>query len=57
MTTNSIRFERVGIEITKGVGSITALTLDINITVKPVTDDNPSSHVSSSRPFTSRSLG
>ncbi|MFV1491792.1 MULTISPECIES: DUF736 domain-containing protein [Phaeobacter] len=41
MTTNCIKFENADIEIAKGVGSISTLTFDIDITVEPVASDNP----------------
>ena len=41
MTTNCIKFESADIEAAKGVGSISTLTFDIDITVEPVTSDNP----------------
>ena len=41
MTTNCIKFETSDIESSKGVGSISILTFDIDITVGPVASDNP----------------
>ncbi len=41
MTTNCIKFESAEIETAKGVGSISTLTFNIDITVEPVTSDNP----------------
>lgn len=41
MTTNCIKFESAKIEDAKGVGSISTLTFDIDITVETVTSDNP----------------
>ena len=41
MTTNSIKFASADIETAKDVGSISTLTFDIDITVEPVTSDNP----------------
>ncbi len=41
MTTNCITFENPDIETAKGTGSISTLTFDIDITVEPVTSDNP----------------
>ncbi len=43
MTSNSIKFETANIANAKGVGSISTLTFDIDITVEPVTSDNPMS--------------
>ncbi len=41
MTTNCIKFENADIGTAKGVGSISTLTFDIDITVEPVASDNP----------------
>lgn len=41
MTTNGIKFESVDIEASKGVGSISTLTFDIDITGEPIASDNP----------------
>ena len=41
MTTNCIKFESTDIETSKGVGSISTLTFDIDISVEPITSDNP----------------
>ncbi len=41
MTTNCIKFDSADIETAKGVGSISALTFDIDITVERVASDNP----------------
>lgn len=41
MTTNCVKFENANIETTKGVGSISTLTFDIDIAVEPVASDNP----------------
>jgi uncharacterized protein (DUF736 family) len=41
MTTNCIKFESADIETSKGAGSISTLTFDIDITVEPIASDNP----------------
>lgn len=41
MTTNCIKFDAPDIEKAKGSGSISTLTFDIDITVEPVSSDNP----------------
>ncbi|MDE4142131.1 hypothetical protein PXK17_18550 [Phaeobacter gallaeciensis] len=41
MTTNCIKFTRADIETAKGVGSISTLTFDLDITVEPVASTNP----------------
>jgi len=41
MTTNCIKFESADIETAKGVGSISTLTFDIDITAEPIANDNP----------------
>ncbi|QFT75865.1 DUF736 family protein [Ruegeria sp. THAF33] len=41
MTTNCIKFDAPDIENAKGSGSISTLTFDIDITVEPVSSDNP----------------
>ncbi|MGB7244040.1 MAG: DUF736 family protein, partial [Sulfitobacter sp.] len=41
MTTNCIKFEGTDIETSKGVGSISTLTFDIDITVEPISSDHP----------------
>lgn len=41
MSTNCIKFESTDIETSKGVGSISTLTFDIDITVELITNDNP----------------
>tara|TARA_R110002051_G_scaffold259255_1_gene318597 strand:+ start:11072 stop:11410 length:339 start_codon:yes stop_codon:yes gene_type:complete len=41
MTTNCIKFESADIEASKGVGSISTLTFDIDITAEPIASDNP----------------
>ncbi|MEM6898932.1 MAG: DUF736 family protein [Pseudomonadota bacterium] len=41
MTTNCIKFDGEDIETAKGVGSISTLAFDIDITVEPVANDNP----------------
>ena len=41
MTTNCIIFKTADIETAKGVGSISTLTFDIDITIEPVASDNP----------------
>lgn len=40
MTTNCIKFESADIETATGVGSISTLTFDIDITVEPIASDN-----------------
>ena len=41
MTTNCIKFESADLETAKGTGSISTLTFDLDISVEPVTSDNP----------------
>ena len=41
MTTNCIKFTSADIETAKGVGSISTLTFDLDITVEPVASSNP----------------
>lgn len=41
MTTNCIKFTSADIETAKGVGSISTLTFDLDITVEPVASVNP----------------
>ena len=41
MTTNCINFDGADIETANGVGSISTLTFDIDITVEPMTSENP----------------
>ena len=41
MTTNCIKFTSADIETAKGVGSISTLTFDLDITVEPVASTNP----------------
>lgn len=41
MTTNCIKFTSTDIETAKGVGSISTLTFDLDITVEPVASSNP----------------
>ena len=41
MTTNCIKFTSADIETAKGVGSISTLTFDLDITVEPVASANP----------------
>jgi len=41
MTTNCIKFTSDDIETAKGVGSISTLTFDLDITVEPVASSNP----------------
>jgi uncharacterized protein (DUF736 family) len=41
MTTNCIKFTSTDIETAKGVGSISTLTFDLDITVEPVASTNP----------------
>ena len=41
MTTNCIKFESANIETSKGTGSISTPTFDIDITVEPVASGNP----------------
>jgi len=41
MTTNCIKFESADIKASKGVGSISTLTFDIDLTVEPIASDNP----------------
>jgi len=41
MTTNCIKFENADIETSKGAGSISTLTFDLDITVEPIVSDNP----------------
>ena len=41
MTTNCIKFDSADIETAKGVGSISTLTFDIDISVEPLESDNP----------------
>ena len=41
MTTNCIKFNNDKIETAKGTGSISTLTFDLDITVEPITNDNP----------------
>ncbi|MBL4766434.1 MAG: DUF736 family protein [Rhodobacteraceae bacterium] len=41
MTTNCIKFINDNIETATGTGSISTLTFDLDITVEPVTSDNP----------------
>ena len=41
MTTNCIKFTSADIENAKGVGSISTLTFDLDITVEPVASTNP----------------
>ena len=41
MTTNCIKFESTDIETSKGSGSISTLTFDLDITVEPIVSDNP----------------
>lgn len=41
MTANCIKFTSADIEIAKGVGSISTLTFDLDITVEPVASKNP----------------
>ena len=41
MTTNCIKFESDDIGRARGVGSISTLTFDLDITVEPLDSDNP----------------
>ena len=41
MTTNCIKFTSADIETAKGVGSISTLTFDLDITAEPVASTNP----------------
>jgi uncharacterized protein (DUF736 family) len=41
MTTNCIKFTSDDIETAKGIGSISTLTFDLDITVEPVASSNP----------------
>ncbi len=41
MTTNCIKFINDNIETGNGSGSISTLTFDLDITVEPITSDNP----------------
>lgn len=41
MITNIIKFENDNIETSKGSGSISTLTFDVDITVEPNNSDNP----------------
>lgn len=41
MNTNIIKFHNDNIETSKGAGSISTLTFDIDITIEPNTSDNP----------------
>jgi uncharacterized protein (DUF736 family) len=41
MTTNCIKFTSEDIETAKGIGSISTLTFDLDITVEPVASSNP----------------
>ena len=41
MTTNCIKFTSADIETAKGVGSISTLTFDLDITIEPVASTNP----------------
>ncbi|MEO0712283.1 MAG: DUF736 family protein [Pseudomonadota bacterium] len=41
MTSNCIKFDSTDIETAKGVGSISTLTFDIDISVEPLESDNP----------------
>ena len=44
MATNCIHFDSSEIENAKGSGSISTLTFDIDITVEPISSDNPMAH-------------
>ncbi|MFG6554481.1 DUF736 family protein [Sulfitobacter sp. 1A16808] len=41
MATNCIKFTSADIETAKGTGSISTLTLDLDITIEPVASTNP----------------
>jgi uncharacterized protein (DUF736 family) len=41
MTTNCIKFTSDDIETAKGIGSISTLTFDLDITVEPIASSNP----------------
>lgn len=41
MTTNCVRYEPDDIARSRGVGSISTLTVDLDITVEPLESDNP----------------
>ena len=41
MTTNCIKFINDNIETATGAGSISTLSFDLDITVEPITSDNP----------------
>ena len=41
MTTNCIKFTSEDIETAKGVGSISTLNFDLDITVEPIASSNP----------------
>ncbi len=41
MITNCIKFTSADIETAKGIGSISTLTFDLDITVGPVASSNP----------------
>ncbi len=41
MATNCIKTDGTDIETAKGVGSISTLTFDVDVTVEPITSDNP----------------
>ncbi len=41
MTTNCIKFISEDIETAKGIGSISTLTFDLDITVEPIASSNP----------------
>ena len=58
MTTNCIKFTSADIETAKGVGSISTLTFDLDITVEPVASANPMAptHRVLGRPRTAWSL-
>jgi len=41
MTTNIIKFQNDNIATAKGVGSISTLTFDVDVTIEPNNSDNP----------------